>query len=188
MNYMGDSAWWNERFKHREQKLLAYEKCLEDDIPFFRSKKTVLDIACGDGRNAIYLAKSGFEVCGVDFSTEAIERLQYFACKEELCIKTVLHDFAKEGMTGIKGIYDAVIINHYKFPAVWYGELLRHLETDGILWINGFREIPQDNPNVKASDILKESDFELLKTCVLVDKNEYERNAGKFVRYIWKKE
>ena len=34
----------------------------------------VLDVACGEGRNAIWLGERGWDVTGVDFSTVAIEK------------------------------------------------------------------------------------------------------------------
>lgn len=41
---------------------MKHEKTLEEDLQFFQGRKTILDIASGDGRNAIYLAKLGFEI------------------------------------------------------------------------------------------------------------------------------
>ena len=38
--------------------------------------RRALDIACGDGRNAAYLARLGFEVDAVDISDVAIDALQ----------------------------------------------------------------------------------------------------------------
>ena len=56
---------------------MKHEKTLEEDLHFFQGRKTILDIASGDGRNAIYLAKLGFEVDALDFSIEALNRLDY---------------------------------------------------------------------------------------------------------------
>jgi len=39
----------------------------------------VLDAGCGGGRNLNYLMKSGFEVCGIDKSPEAIAQVQALA-------------------------------------------------------------------------------------------------------------
>ncbi|MBI5747375.1 MAG: methyltransferase domain-containing protein [Nitrospirae bacterium] len=39
-------------------------------------KGRALDIACGEGRNAIFLAKSGYEVDAVDISSVALERVE----------------------------------------------------------------------------------------------------------------
>ena len=39
----------------------------------------VLDAGCGAGRNLVYLLRSGFEVCGVDESSEAIAQVRRLA-------------------------------------------------------------------------------------------------------------
>lgn len=96
MKYMGDSEWWNERFKDRGLKIMIHEKRLEEDIIYFPKKGKILDIACGDGRNAIYLARLGYEVLAVDFCEEALERLNYFIKKELLEIETKLVDLSKD--------------------------------------------------------------------------------------------
>src|SRR5207302_11255421 len=38
------------------------------------NKGRVLDVGCGTGENALYLAERGFSVAGVDLSTRAIDR------------------------------------------------------------------------------------------------------------------
>lgn len=53
--------------------------------------------------------------------------------------------------------------------------------------MNGFEEVPADNPNIREQDVLQDSDFELLKNCALLDKEKYEVGERKFVRYMWKK-
>jgi cyclopropane fatty-acyl-phospholipid synthase-like methyltransferase len=48
----------------------------------------VLDIAMGSGRNAVYLAKMGFDVFGVDISAENIENAQALANRFGVSINT----------------------------------------------------------------------------------------------------
>jgi tellurite methyltransferase len=43
----------------------------------------VLDAGCGAGRNLVYLFRSGFEVCGVDESSEAIAQVRRIAGRRE---------------------------------------------------------------------------------------------------------
>ncbi|MCU1263799.1 MAG: SAM-dependent methyltransferase [Acidobacteria bacterium] len=43
----------------------------------------VLDAGCGGGRNLVYLLRSGFEVCGVDESSEAIAQVRRMAREEK---------------------------------------------------------------------------------------------------------
>lgn len=38
---------------------------------------------------------------------------------------------------------------------------MNYINKGGILWINGFKEIPGDNPNITELDILREDDFNI---------------------------
>jgi len=54
-----------------------------------------LDIAIGNGRNAIYLARMGFQVEGVDASQEAVEEALARAASEGVSIQTRVEDLEK---------------------------------------------------------------------------------------------
>jgi tellurite methyltransferase len=71
-----------------------------------------LDIAMGSGRNAIYLAKLGFEVEGVDSSHEAIEKALALAREQGVSIKTSVSDLEKIPYFE-EGAYDLVICFNY---------------------------------------------------------------------------
>lgn len=187
MKYMGDSDWWNVRFKNRELNIMMHEKCLEDDIRYFSKKGQILDIASGDGRNAIYLARLGYKVFAIDFCEEALKRLRYFSEKESLKIETNLVDLSQEeSFTGLNN-FEAIIINHYRLKPEFYINLMNALSKGGILWVNGFSEVPIDNPNITELEILKDSDFIFLEDYRLENKKTYLINQRKFLRYIWRK-
>lgn len=186
MNYMGDATWWKERFKSRELDIMSHEKCLEEDMSYFPSIGKILDVACGDGRNSIYLARLGYEVFAVDFCEEAINRLTYFANRENLTIRTGLVNLSHDSLKTLDEKFDAIIINHYKPISRRLVEFENILNINGLLWINGFRAIPFDNPDVKENDIMLEEDFEVLNKNILLDKKLYEINQREFVRYIWR--
>lgn len=40
MEYMGNSQWWNDRFKARELNIMKHEKILEEDIHLMLSFKS----------------------------------------------------------------------------------------------------------------------------------------------------
>jgi tellurite methyltransferase len=71
-----------------------------------------LDVAMGSGRNAIYLAKMGFDVEGMDISAEAIEEAQTHARKEGVSIRVRLEDLEKLPHLD-KEAYDLVICFNY---------------------------------------------------------------------------
>jgi SAM-dependent methyltransferase len=51
-----------------------------------------LDLACGEGRNAIWLAERGWQVTGVDYSEVAIDKARERAASERLDIEFTLAD------------------------------------------------------------------------------------------------
>lgn len=51
-----------------------------------------LDLACGEGRNAIWMARQGWSVTGVDYSDVAIERARELAGSEDVEIEWICAD------------------------------------------------------------------------------------------------
>jgi len=75
-------------------------------------KGRVLDVAMGSGRNAIYLARLGFDVKGVDMSPEAVYIALELARKAGVTIKAQVADL--EGDYHIeKAAYDVIICFNY---------------------------------------------------------------------------
>jgi len=87
-----DRAKWNERYskgayaerKHPSALLAEWI----DSIPRGRA----LDVACGAGRNALFLAQRGFQVDAVDISAEALARARKQAQQAELHINWIEFD------------------------------------------------------------------------------------------------
>lgn len=71
-----------------------------------------LDIAMGDGRNAIHLAQTGFEVDGVDVSPEAVNAALRSAEKAGVIIKAQVADLEK-GFHIEREAYDVIICFNY---------------------------------------------------------------------------
>lgn len=187
MIYMGDASWWDNRFDSRGAKLMMHDSKLEEDMKYFPEKGKVLDVACGDGRNSIFLSKRGYEVDAIDFSKVALDRLNNFANMEEQSIRTTQIDLSDEVTFAKLDEYDLVIINHFRLDKSLYPELSNHLKENGVLWVNGFREIPGNNPNITGRDLLSDDDFTGLENCTLESKDTYENGEHKLVRYIWTK-
>ena len=76
---------WDERHKSKEGPL--YGQVPSDVISYslaYLKHGNVLDLGCGDGRNAIYLAQRGFNVIGVDSSKVALEKFLRFASEKKV--------------------------------------------------------------------------------------------------------
>jgi tellurite methyltransferase len=63
-----------------------------DLFPAKDSRPRVLEIGCGEGTNAAFLAKNGYEVTAFDLSRAAIEKTNALAAQTEVQIKTFLAD------------------------------------------------------------------------------------------------
>jgi SAM-dependent methyltransferase len=77
-----DAAEWNERYRSVElvwgSEPNRFVRRLCERLPV----GDALDIACGEGRNALWLARLGWRVLGIDYSDVAIERARALAATE----------------------------------------------------------------------------------------------------------
>ena len=187
MEYMGNQNFWEQKFLSRPDSQLPPETILIEDAAFFKEKGSVLDLACGDGRNALFLAGNGFEVTAVDFSEAALSRLKRFAEKERLTVYTQQMDLCCEENFNSLGKFDMIVCNHYRLLSKTAMQLKKHLTKNGILWLNGFAECPQDNPAIRQSDLIVKKDY-LQIGYQLEDEKEYQVGEHKFIRLILKTE
>ncbi|MEJ6388078.1 class I SAM-dependent methyltransferase [Gymnodinialimonas ulvae] len=68
----------------------------------------VLDVGCGQGRDAIFIARKGHRVVGVDISRNGIRDLKDVAARENLSIEGVVADVAAYEPDGS---FDIVLID-----------------------------------------------------------------------------
>ena len=70
-----------------------------------------LDLACGNGRNAIYLAERGYEVDAIDIAEPALQKVREVARERGLAINTIQGDL-DDHLLLIES-YDLVITSFY---------------------------------------------------------------------------
>lgn len=93
-------------------------------------KGRALDIAMGEGRHAVYLAKKGFQVEGVDISDVGIRKAQKLAAENGVKIKTVNADLNKYK---IQPNSYSVILNFYYLQRSLYPQIIAGLKKGGVL-------------------------------------------------------
>ncbi len=67
----------------------------------------VLDVGCGTGENALYLASLGFEVCGIDTAPSAIKKAKEKSKKRGIKVNFLVGDALK--LQSFKNKFDTVI-------------------------------------------------------------------------------
>jgi SAM-dependent methyltransferase len=65
-----------------------------------------LDVGCGSGRDAVYLAKHGWQVTGVDFAETGLKAAKQRAQEEGVEVRWVKGDVAELGRLGLASGYD----------------------------------------------------------------------------------
>lgn len=186
MEYMGDADYWNQKFEKRPLCIAEAEKLLVQDAKNLPFNGSGLELACGDGRNLIWLAKQGYSMTGVDFSEAALKRLEKFSQENNIPIKADRMDLSEKNCLALFSEFDFIIINHYRLCPDFYPELMDHVVPGGYLWVNGFCGLPEDNPDITSADLLREEDFEGIFEKIY-DIKYYEEGGKKFARYCLKK-
>ena len=85
---------------------------LVENINLLPKKGKALDIAMGEGRNALFLAGLGYEVEGVDRSPEAVAKALQLARERGLSIKAAVGDLEK-AYRFTPDYYDLIICFNY---------------------------------------------------------------------------
>ena len=99
-----------------------------------------LDLGCGTGTNAIYLARAGFEVVGVDFSPQAIAVARNKARRENIAIDFHTGDVTRLDALGVRDPFDFILdigCFHSVEPARWqnYASEITRLTRPGALFM-----------------------------------------------------
>jgi cyclopropane fatty-acyl-phospholipid synthase-like methyltransferase len=68
---------------------------------------SAIDLGCGVGAEAIFLARHGFDVTGVDFSKTAIKLAQRHAAKAGVEVAFLVEDLTR--IQNVKGTYDLLV-------------------------------------------------------------------------------
>ncbi len=141
---------WNERYN--SEKYLFGEDPIILLQTFSKVLKTgkALDVAMGEGRNAVFLAQCGFSVEGMDVSSKAIEKANSLAQKKKIknySFKVQNLDFFL--MPLMK--YDTILMTYFRPVKRFFNEIRRGLVFGGTLLMEAFTvehyKMVMDKPN-----------------------------------------
>lgn len=156
-NYADGDAPWDSGMPSRElERVLA-----EREIAPGRA----LELGCGTGTNAIFLARRGFDVTAFDLSQIAIERAKQRAAEEGVSVHFLASDVADLPDLGPafpfvfdRGVYH--VLRQEKLDLLL--DVLRRVTAPGSLWLtlagnaNDDRPPGQGPPVVSAEEICRE--------------------------------
>lgn len=115
-------------------ELLAPSLWVKRFIHLITKGGRVLDLACGEGRHSVLLAKEGYSVLSVDRDLEPL-KLQINRLSVETASKIELSELDLEAQTwpfGDKPIFDGVVVTNYLYRP-YIGRILPLLTPGGVL-------------------------------------------------------
>jgi len=117
----------------------APARWLVDHAHLLPSSGTALDVACGRGRHALWLAERGLRVRAIDRNREAVEAARAEAQRRGLHIVAEQHDL-ENGDAGL-GIAtaDVIVVVHYLHRPL-FAELIDALRPGGLLIYETFTQ------------------------------------------------
>ena len=101
---------WNQRYAEDSYRKSNPVDLLRDWLPQL-SRGRALDVACGKGRNALFLAEAGFRVDAIDISAVGLQQLAQQAEARGLEINCIEHDL--DDAYDFDRDYDLVVVMWY---------------------------------------------------------------------------
>jgi 2-polyprenyl-3-methyl-5-hydroxy-6-metoxy-1,4-benzoquinol methylase len=115
-----DEARWDARHMAADDADPAPAEFLVEMADRLPKSGRALDLACGRGRNAVWLARRGLDVDAADVSTIALAKAMSLATRHGVAdrVHTIAWDLTT-GLPPLRGPYDVVMVLHFRQPNLW---------------------------------------------------------------------
>jgi len=194
---------WDERYAEAE---LAYGEIpntyLTEVAAQIPADGSVLVVGDGEGRNGVWLARQGFDVTCVDYSSVAVEKIKALADKSGVSLAAICADLNEWDWPQEK--FDAVVSVYVHFPddvrAVLHQKMVDSLKSGGKIIMEAFNkdqlQYKSGGPPVLEmlfSEAMLREDFasvnilEIEEKVVYLDEGKYHCGDGAVVRMIAQK-
>ena len=150
-----DQIKWNKKYQDTPS-LLEERKPSGKLIQIIKKVKgkKALDIACGTGRNSIYLASNGFDVLALDISQVALDALKNKGFENISCKLVDLDEYEVSSNS-----YDFIVMTNFLDRNI-IPKLSNALKSDGILFIETYmHDIVNEKPSSNPDFLLKKDEL-----------------------------
>ncbi len=107
---------WDKRYRQGSYHTRTHPtELLAEWLPHL-PRGGALDVACGAGRNALYLAEAGYEVDAIDISSVALDRLRETAQARGVKITCIETDLESGELPDQR--YDLIVMARYTQPSL----------------------------------------------------------------------
>ena len=129
---------WNERYATRGMVWGTDPNRFLADYATGLTPRRVLDLGCGQGRNAVWLATQGHRVTGIDLSPVAIEQARRMAADRTVDALFEVANVVEDWMPP-PGAFDLVVLSYLQLPPhdrrVAHAKAAEAVAPGGTLWL-----------------------------------------------------
>ncbi len=174
---MSDRVKWNDRYRDAAQGPVEPCYVLTEYSHLLPKSGHALDLACGMGGNALFLAERGLETSAWDISSVAIDKLQAVAKSKGIRIATETRDVTVAPPE--PGSFDVIVVSRFLerdlMPAI-----IAALRPFGLLYYQTFIRAKVDATG-PSNEAYRLGDNELLRLCGELNLRAY-REEGRVGR------
>lgn len=170
---------WESRYRAAADDGIRPPSCFVVDVVPLLPPGRALDVACGDGRHALYLARHGWTVEAIDFAHAGLVRLLAIARRDGLRVNAVQADLEQFPLPRAR--YDLVVNVRYLQRSL-FGALKDSLRPGGTVVFETFIRDQQQLGHPRNPAFLLErgelatlfSDFEIIR----YEEGRFEAESG----------
>lgn len=142
---------WDEIYRDARQNPYGAAPVLTENACLLPVSGRALDLACGLGANAVYLAEHGLDVLAVDQSAVAVECLQIYGSEHRLSIMALKQnvDSAHFPDSG----FDVIVVSRFLNRSL-SDAILKALNPGGLLYYQTYTREKADNSGPMNPDFL----------------------------------
>jgi hypothetical protein len=144
-----------------------------------------LDLATGQGRNALHLASHGWAVTAVDISDEGLRRAREAAIRAHVALDTVQADIDAYDYGVAK--WDLITEIYVPNPVARAGKIKAGLRPGGLFVLEFF--LDEGDGGVKPAELRAQfaAGFDIVRDEVVDDRPDWGQDRAKLVRFVARK-
>jgi tellurite methyltransferase len=137
---------WDRIYSKTHLSVIQASEVLVDNVFLLPETGTALDLACGLGGNALFLAQQGLAVTAWDISPVAIDKLVTSADREGLNIKAFQQNINIQSL--VKSSFDVIVVSRF-LDRTLTDAIIGALKPSGLLFYKTFtkEKVSGQGPN-----------------------------------------
>lgn len=125
---------WNDRFREKTAPVEP-RQILTEFSNLIPAAGRALDLACGGGRNTVFLVQHGLRAIGIDISRKALEQGRELARQRKVVVDWVQADL--ESFSFPPAAFDVIVCTYFRDPKL-YAPIRESLRPGGLLFYETF--------------------------------------------------